>query len=282
MKRTTRLRQLLNAPDILVVPGAYDGITVRLIEQAGYPCAYMTGAGTSMTNGFPDFGLLTMSEMVANAGMMANAISIPLIADCDTGYGNELNVTRAIREYEIRGVAGVHIEDQVSPKRCGHLDGKEIVSREEWLSKIKAALAARKDPDFVIIARSDARGVVGLDETIERLNDALAIGADVVMAEAPLTIEEMREVPRRVKGPCLLNVVPGGKTPVVPMSEAQSMGYALAIVPGLLIRSTMVAGDEALKVLRETGLPPGTDTKVDDVFRRFGADEWNKLRDAFL
>src|SRR5215470_16534284 len=146
MKTTTRLRQLLAQPELVVAPGAWDGITARLVEQAGYPAVYMTGAGTSLARGFPDFGLLSMSEMVENAGVLARTVAIPVVSDADTGYGNELNVTRTVREFEARGVAAIHIEDQASPKRCGHLDGKEIIPAAEWLAKIRAAVAARRDP----------------------------------------------------------------------------------------------------------------------------------------
>ena len=283
MKTTTRLRHLINQPEMVIAPGAYDGITARLIEQAGYPVVYMTGAGTSMSRGFPDFGLLSMSEMVDNAAMMARSIEIPLISDADTGYGNELNVTRTVREFESRGIAGIHIEDQVSPKRCGHLDGKEVIARGEYISKIKAAVAARRDPDFVIIARTDSRAVAGFDEAITRANAAIAAGADMAFVEAVQTAEELAQVPHRVKGPCLLNVVPGGKTPRVSMQEAQTLGYKLAILPGLCLSAAMIACDQALHALKETGIPVSgpKGTSVIDTFRRFGADEWNDLRRRF-
>jgi 2-methylisocitrate lyase-like PEP mutase family enzyme len=283
MKATTRLRQLLGQPDMIVAPGAYDGITARLVEQAGFPAVYMTGAGTSMARGFPDFGLLGMSEMVDNATVMVRTVDIPLIADADTGYGNELNVTRTVREFEARGVAGIHVEDQASPKRCGHLDGKEIIPAAEFVSKIRAAGAARRDPDFLIIARTDSRAVAGFDEAIARANAALAAGADMAFVEAVQTAEELALVPQRVKGPCLLNVVPGGKTPRVTMQEAQALGYRLAILPGLLLTAMMVAADHALRAMKETGAPADAakGASVMDTFRRFGADEWNALRQRF-
>jgi 2-methylisocitrate lyase-like PEP mutase family enzyme len=283
MKATRRLRELLNHPDMIVAPGAYDGITARLVEQAGFAAAYMTGAGTSMAHGFPDFGLLGMSEMVENAAMMARTIAIPLIADADTGYGNELNVTRTVREFEARGVAGIHIEDQTSPKRCGHLDGKEVISAPEFVAKIRAAVAARRDPDFLIIARTDARAVSGFDEAIARANAALGAGADVAFVEAVQTPEELSLVPQRVNGPCLLNVVPGGKTPPVMLPEAQALGYRIAILPGLLLGAVMVAADQALRAVKETGAPANAPkgASVSDTFRRFGADEWNALRKRF-
>jgi 2-methylisocitrate lyase-like PEP mutase family enzyme len=266
---------------MLIAPGAYDGIGARLIEQAGFAAVYMTGAGTSASRGYPDFGLLTMSEMVENAAMMARSIDIPLIADADTGYGNELNVTRTVREFESRGIAAIHIEDQVMPKRCGHLDGKEVVSCEEFVSKIRAALEARRSAGFVVIARTDARAVHGLDEAIRRANAALQTGADMAFVEAAQTLEEVALVPARVHGPCLLNVVPGGRTPLFDLREAQAMGYKLAILPGLMLKATLEAGDAALAELKATHLAPKVSANVAQVFRRFGADEWDALRQRF-
>lgn len=281
MSLRTSLRQQLATGRMLVAPGAYDAIGARMIQQAGFSAVYMTGAGTSAARGFPDFGLLTMSEMVENAAVMARSVDIPLIADADTGYGNELNVTRTVREYEARGVAAVHIEDQVSPKRCGHLDGKVVIPRAEFVSKIRAAVEARRTPEFAIIARTDARATSDLDEAVWRANAALDAGADIAFVEAVQSTEEMAAVPKRVHGPCLLNVVPGGKTPVPRMRDAEEMGYKLAIVPGLMLVATLQAGDAALKQLRETGVPPAAGASVGEVFRRFGADEWNDLRTRF-
>lgn len=280
-KPTAVLRRLLGRPQMLIAPGAYDGITARLIEQAGFDAVYMTGAGTSMARGFPDFGLLGMSEMVDNAAVMARSISVPLISDADTGYGNELNVTRTVREFESRGVAGIHIEDQVSPKRCGHLDGKEVIGREEFISKIRAAVAARRDPDFLIIARTDARAMMSLDEAIWRANAALAAGADMAFVEAAQTLEEVAAIPKLVEGPCLLNVVPGGRTPIFDLREAESMGYRLAILPGLMLKATLEAGDAALAELKATHAAPKVNASVAQTFQRFGADEWNALRSQF-
>lgn len=282
MKMSTQLRQLLAGREMVTAPGAYDGLTARLIEQAGFRAVYMTGAGTSAARGFPDFGLLTMSEMVENAGVLARSISVPLIADADTGYGNELNVTRAVREYESRGVAAIHIEDQVSPKRCGHQDGKEVIGRDEFVSKIRAAVAARRDPDFQIIARTDARAVLGFDEAVDRANAALAAGADMAFVEAPQSLEEVAAIPRLVKGPCLLNVVPGGKTPPINLGDVEKMGYRLAILPGILLLSVIESCDLALHALRTTSMPVGplNGATVAQIFQRFGADEWNAIRQA--
>lgn len=278
---SARLRQQLSTSEMLVAPGAYDCIGARMIEQAGFSTVYMTGAGTSAARGFPDFGLLTMTEMVENAAAMACAVSVPVIADADTGYGNELNVTRTVRAYEARGVAGIHIEDQVAPKRCGHLDGKEVISRSEFVSKISAAVQARRCPDFVVIARTDARAMIGLDEAIWRANAAFDAGADLLFVEATQSEAEAAMVPQRVKGPCLLNVVPGGRTPVRDLRQAQNMGYKLAILPGLMLQATLEAGDTALQALKTTMQAPAASTSVAQTFRRFGADEWNVLRARF-
>jgi len=281
MTPAARLRQLLQGPRMLVAPGAYDAISALTIQQAGFEVAYMTGSGTAAALGFPDLGLITMTEMVENAARIARTVDIPLIADADTGYGNELNVTRTVREYESRNVAGLHIEDQVAPKRCGHLDGKEIVSRDEFVTKIRAAVQARRTPDFLIIARTDSRAVAGLDEAVARARAALAAGADMAFVEAAQSLEEVAAIPRLVNGPCLLNLVVGGKTPSVGFDEAQEMGYRLTILPGLLFRNAIATFDRVLgevKANRRMGSIPGADN-VKGGFQRFGMDEWNAIRD---
>jgi 2-methylisocitrate lyase-like PEP mutase family enzyme len=283
MGGATALRSLLGADAMVIAPGAYDGLTAKLVAQAGFPAVYMTGAGTSVSQGYPDFGLLTMSEMVENAARIVSAVDVPVIADADTGYGNELNAFRTVREYEGRGVAAIHIEDQVSPKKCGHLDDKEVVSREDYVAKIRAAVAAKRDRDFMIIARTDARAVAGLDEALTRANAALQAGADMAFVEAPQTMQELAEVPKRVAGPCLLNVVRGGKTPEIDLRQAQQMGYRLAIVPGLLLKAVIGACDEVLAELKATHVHPAPrhDMTVRDAFNRVGADEWDALRTRF-
>jgi 2-methylisocitrate lyase-like PEP mutase family enzyme len=283
MTHTGKLRKLLRAPGMVIAPGAYDGLTAMLVAQAGFPAVYMTGAGTSVSHGYPDFGLLTETEMVANAARMARAVEVPVVADADTGYGNELNVVRTVRDYERAGVAGIHIEDQVSPKRCGHLDDKEIVPREDWLAKIRAAAASRSDPDFLIIARTDSRAVAGFEEAIARANAALDAGADMAFVEAPQTMEEITAVPKRVKGPCLLNVVWGGKTPQIDLREAEALGFKLAIVPGLLLKAAIGACDVALAALKETHIHPAPreGMTVRAAFDRVGATEWDAFRTKF-
>jgi 2-methylisocitrate lyase-like PEP mutase family enzyme len=267
---------------MLTAPGAYDAITARLVVQAGFPVVYMTGAGTAATLGFPDYGLVTMEEMVGNAARLVSAADAPVIADGDTGYGNELNVVRLVREHVRAGTAGIHIEDQVSPKKCGHLDDKQIVPREDWIAKIRAAIAARTDPDFLVIARTDSRAVAGFDEAVARCNDALAAGADMAFLEAPRTMEEVAAVPKRVNGPCLYNLVKGGKSPDVGLEEAEAMGYRLVIVPGLLFKTMIASGDAALRALRDTHRHPEVaGITVRDAFARMGAADWDEMRTRF-
>jgi 2-methylisocitrate lyase-like PEP mutase family enzyme len=283
MSQISRLRAALSEPGMVIAPGAYDALTAMLVTQAGFPAVYMTGAGTSVAHGYPDFGLLTATEMVANAARMVRAIDVPVIADADTGYGNELNVVRTVMDYEQAGVAGIHIEDQVSPKRCGHLDDKEIVPRADWIAKIRAAAATRRDSGFLIIARTDSRAVIGFEEAISRANEALGNGADMAFVEAPQTMEEVTAVPRLVKGPCLLNVVWGGKTPNLDLREAAAIGFKLAIVPGLLLKAAIGACDDALAELKATHVHPAPrgNMTVRDAFNRVGAREWDVFRTRF-
>ena len=280
MSNAAKFRTLLAAKKMIVAPGAIDCITGRAIAHAGFSAAYMTGAGTSATLGYPDYGLITMSEMVGNASRIVNSIDIPLISDSDTGFGNELNVFRTVQEFERAGVAAIHIEDQVFPKKCGHLDNKELVSREDFIAKIRAASAARKSKDFCIIARTDSRAVVSLDEAVDRANAALAAGADVAFVEAPQTMAEIEAVPKRVKGPCLLNIVRGGKTPEIELETAERMGYAISIVPGLLLGGIIQTCDRLLGDLKQGKFPPVTGSPG-KTFARFGAAEWDARRTAF-
>jgi 2-methylisocitrate lyase-like PEP mutase family enzyme len=283
MSAGTQFRRQMKQDGMIVAPGAFDCITARMIEQAGFSAVYMTGAGTAATLGYPDYGLVTMTEMVENAGRIAAAVNVPVIADADTGYGNELNVVRTVREYEKRGVAGIHIEDQGFPKRCGHLDDKVIIPLADYVAKVRAAVSAKRNPDFLIIARTDSRATHGLEEAVTRANASLEAGADMVFVEAPQTVEEVAAIPKRVRGPCLLNVVWRGKTPDVSMDEAKAMGYQLTIIPGLLFKAVMGACDDVLGQLRQTGRHPelATGMTVRDAFRRVGADEWDSYRERF-
>src|SRR5437588_7379914 len=281
LSAAARLRVLLKQDGMVIAPGAYECIGARVIEQAGFPAVYMTGAGTAAMLGYPDFGLVTMSEMAENAGRLAAAVTVPVIADADTGYGNELNVTRTVREYEKRGVAGLHIEDQGFPKKCGHLDDKTVIPLDEYLAKIRAAAAARRNPDFLLITRTDSRAVIGFEEAVTRMNAALKAGADMAFLEAPQTPEEVAAVPRLVKGPCLLNVVSGGKTPVLDLAEAQTLGFKLAILPGLLFQTAVPAFDAVLAEVKATQRHPDMKGSIKEKFRRMGSEEWDALRTRF-
>ena len=278
-----KLAALLRSDEMIVAPGAYDCITARMVDQAGYAACYMTGAGVAATLGFPDYGLVTMTEMADNASRMTNVLKIPLIADADTGYGNELNAIRTVKEYEKRGVAAIQIEDQTFPKRCGHLDNKEVVSLDELLPKIRAAASARVNPNFTIIARTDARAMLGLEEAVRRANAMLDAGADVAFVEAPQTLDEVRAVPKLVKGPCLLNMVWKGKTPEVSIADAQAMGFKIMIFPGMLFKAVIGSCDNVLADLRTEGKHPvpGGDMNIKAGFARVGANEWEPLRERF-
>jgi 2-methylisocitrate lyase-like PEP mutase family enzyme len=282
MSKAKELRNLIAQDGMTIAPGAYDCITATLIAQAGFPAVYMTGAGTAASHGYPDYGLLTMSEMVGNASRIAGAVDLPVIADADTGYGNELNVVRTVREFERHGIAAIHIEDQVFPKKCGHLDNKEIIAFDDYIAKIRAAVDARHSPDFLIIARSDARAVAGFEEAVKRANAALAAGADIAFVEAPQTIDEVKAVPKLVAGPCLLNVVRRGKTPPIELPAAAAMGYKLAILPTLLFRGVIGCCEELLAEVKAGRFPaPPKDLSPHEAFARFGADEWDALRERY-
>src|SRR5579863_9510230 len=244
------LRQLVDQGGYTMVPGAYDTLTARLVEQAGFAAVYLTGGGYSRANGYPDLGLLTLGENVRFIGLTVEAVAIPVIADADTGYGNAINVVRTVREYEKAGVAAFHIEDQVSPKKCGHYEGKEVISRVEMIGKIKAAVDTRRDPDMVIIARSDARAIEGLEAAIDRVNAYLEAGADVGFVEAPQTIDELRIVGRRVEGPALVNVFEGGKTPMLGAGELEGMGFRLGIYPSQTHRAAIRAAQRVLEAMK--------------------------------
>jgi 2-methylisocitrate lyase-like PEP mutase family enzyme len=247
------MRTLIARRGYTMVPGAYDTLTARLVEQAGFAAVYLTGGGYSRANGYPDLGLLTLSENVRFIGLTVEAVEIPIIADADTGYGNAINVIRTVREYEKSGVAAFHIEDQLAPKKCGHYEGKEVISTAEMVGKIHAAVDTRQDPDLVIIARSDARAIEGLQASIDRVNAYLEAGADVGFVEAPENVDELRVVGRQVKGPALVNVFEGGKTPMVPARELEAMGFRLGIYPSQTHRAAIRAAQRVLAVLKEDG-----------------------------
>jgi 2,3-dimethylmalate lyase len=245
-----RLRELLDAPPAIVAPGAFDPLAARLVEEAGFPAVYMTGFGSSAALlGRPDVGLLTMTEMAGNAGRIAACVDIPVIADADTGYGNPLNVIRTVGAYEAAGVAGIHIEDQVAPKKCGHMEGKQVITPAEMAQKVRAAVEARSDPDFVIIARTDARAVEGLEAALDRARLYRQAGADALFIEAVVTEAEAAEAARAFPGvPLLFNWAEGGKTPPIGLNRLTELGYRIVIFP----IATLLAATGAMRaILRE-------------------------------
>ena len=230
LRRT--LRELVRQKNALVVPGAYDGVSARLVERAGFPAVYMTGYGTSASRlGLPDLGYAGLAEMADHARNLSAAVSIPLIADADTGYGNALGVRRTVQAYEAAGVAALHIEDQVAPKRCGHLSGHQIVPLAEFAGKIRAAADARRDPDLLIIARTDAISAVGFDEALRRGEAAARAGADVLFIEAPRDEAQVEQVARSFDTPLLYNYASGGRSPLLPMTTLRALRYAIVILP---------------------------------------------------
>lgn len=232
MRRTTRFRLLVEAPEILLLPGAHDALSVRLAEQAGFAAVTCGGySAAASLLGAPDVGQLGMSEMAEMYARLTDCTDLPIFADGDTGHGNTTNVARTVRAFERAGVAGLFIEDQVAPKRCGHMAGKRVVPAVEMVAKLKAALDARIDSDLVIMARTDARAVHGLDEAIERAQLYCEAGADLLFVEAPVSVEELRRVCSEIPGPCLANNVEGGRTPLLPAAELEEMGFAAVTFP---------------------------------------------------
>ncbi|WP_336031109.1 isocitrate lyase/PEP mutase family protein [Geodermatophilus sp. FMUSA9-8] len=254
-----RLRELLAGPGPLMAPGAYDALTARLIEQAGFDAVYMTGFGTTAgLLGRPDVGLLSGAEMVDNARRIAAAVDVPVIADADTGYGNAINVVRTVQLYEQAGVAGIQLEDQVMPKKCGHMSGKALIGTGEMVGKIRAAAAARRDPDLVLIARTDAVAVTGVDDALARARAYAEAGADLLFVEAPTTEADVERVAGELAGvaPLVFNWAEGGRTPPLSLERMAELGFALVIYPiGTLLAAT--AGVRSLLAsLREQGVPP--------------------------
>ena len=252
-----RLRQLISQPEPVLAPGAYDALTARLVEQAGFPAVYMTGFGTAAgLLGRPDVGLVTLSQMVDNARRIAQAVDVPVIADADTGYGNAINVVQTVREYERAGVAGIHIEDQVAPKRCGHMEGKQVIDSSEMAEKIHAAIAARSSPDFMIIARTDARAVEGMDGALRRGRLYREAGADMLFVEAPQSEDEVAAVARAFTDtPLLFNWLEGGKTPPIPLARLKELGFRVIIFPLGAIFTVTKAVRSLLSSIRQDGTP---------------------------
>jgi 2-methylisocitrate lyase-like PEP mutase family enzyme len=280
------LKRLLRREELLVAPGCFDGLSARLVEEAGFEAAYLSGGAVARSMGIPDIGLVTMSETIERAAQVVSAVKLPIIADADTGYGNAVNLVRTVREFERIGVAAIHVEDQITPKRCGHLDGKEVISLGEMEKKLEAALAARTDSDFCIIARTDARGVHGFDDAIARARAFAKLGVDAIFVEAPQSEQELAQIPRRIpEVPLLVNVFKGGKTPMLPMKRLQEMGYRIAIYPS----ETQRAAIHAMRMTLATLKRDGTTESIDEALTTFkerdrvvGLDDWQKIERQYL
>jgi carboxyvinyl-carboxyphosphonate phosphorylmutase len=287
-ERAAALRSLVGEERIIVAPGAYDALSARLVEQAGFPVTYVTGAGVASSRlGVPDIGLTTMSEVLDTAKSIVHATKTPVICDTDTGYGNPINVTRTVREFEAIEVAAIQIEDQIMPKKCGHTEGKQLLSKREMLNKIDAFRYARKSEDFMLIARTDAIAVYGFDDAMDRARAYAEAGADVLFVEAPRTIEEMEKIPRMLEGvPCLVNMVEGGgKTPIRPVHELEAMGYRIAIFP---VSAWMAAIKAIQGVLDELKAHGSTDGFAEhmvsfrEMFEVVGLSGYRALEDRLL
>jgi len=291
---TRRLRELLARPKVLMAPGAADALTARLIAKHGFEAIYMTGAGTTAVRlGMPDVGLLTMNEMVDNARSIADASQLPLIADADTGYGGPVNVQRTVRAYERAGVAGIHIEDQQWPKRCGHLAGKSLIPAEEMAAKIRAGIDAKLDKDFVLIARTDALAVEGFERAMERCRLYEEAGADMIFLEAPSKMEHLAAIPKAFKRPTLYNMASSGKTPFLPAEEIQKLGFKVIIYPNFALLSAITAINKTLTELKTKGTPAGIVNdiasfqdffnlvgmkEVQDAEAKYGVDEKTRVK----
>lgn len=251
--KPARLRELLKQGTVSM-PGAFNAISAKIIEEVGFSALYISGAGISNgVGGYPDIGFMTASEMAMMAGYIARSVNIPAIADADNGYGEAINVFRTVQEYERQGLSGLHLEDQVIPKRCGHLDGKQVISVENMREKVAAAISARQNPDFLVIARVDSKAVNGFDDAVKRANAYLDAGADMIFPEALTTKEEFAEFARQVKAPLLANMTEFGKTPYLSVSEFESLGYAIVIFPMTGFRIMMKAVEDAMRCLKEEG-----------------------------
>jgi 2-methylisocitrate lyase-like PEP mutase family enzyme len=247
------LRNAIDARQLVIAPGVYDGLSARVAEGAGFPAVYVSGGAVARSTGVPDVGLLTMSEVLDRTREIVDAVGCPVIADADTGYGGVLNVARAVREFERTGVTGIHLEDQVMPKRCGHYENKTIVEPGVMVGRIQAALDARADPGFIIIARTDARAVEGLEAALARARRYAEAGADMIFVEAPQSEHEIEAIAATIDAPLVINMFQGGKTPLLPAARLQELGYSLMIVPSDLQRAAIYAMQRAAETLLGEG-----------------------------
>src|SRR2546422_5069710 len=286
MKLRKRLKELFARKKLLIAPGAFDGLSARLVEQAGFEAVYLSGGAVARSMGVPDIGLITLSEVIERAAQVVSAVKIPVIADADTGYGNALNLIRAVQELERVGVAAIHLEDQVTPKRCGHLEGKEVISLAEMEKKLEAALASRTDADFAIIGRTDARAIHGLEEAIRRGKSFARLGVDAVFVEAPESEAEIDKIARSItEVPLMINMFKGGKTPLLPASRLEAMGFRIAIFPSETQRAAIHAMKEALSLLKRDGTTEAMDDRLATFQERdklVDLVKWEKLERQYL
>lgn len=275
------LRDALKSGKTLAVPGGFNAITAKIVESCGFPAVYISGAGISNgVGGYPDIGFMTLTEMAQQAGYTARSVNIPAIADGDNGYGETINVFRTVQEYERAGLSGIHIEDQISPKRCGHLQGKQVISEEAMVEKVRAAVAARQNPDFLIIARIDSKAVYGYDDLVRRAKACLAAGADMIFPEALETPAEFEALPQAVQGPLLANMTEFGKTPYLTLLEFERFGYNIVIYPMTGFRVMMKAVEDAMLELRQTGTQQGFLDKMttrEDLYRLIHYQSYESL-----
>ena len=255
MSKCKDFQSLLREPGSFILPGAYDAMSAKLIEETGFKAIYATGAGISNAQlGWADVGLTSLKEVVDIVARMADVTNIPIVVDGDTGFGNAINVIRTVKEFERAGVAAIQMEDQVSPKKCGHFNGKEVISKEEMVGKIKAALDARKDENLAIMARTDAIAVNGVEDAIDRAFAYSEAGADIIFVEAPNTIEQLRQITSSLKGiPQVINLVEGGKTPLISLNEAEEIGFKIMLCANTALRSAIKGITESLRILKEEG-----------------------------
>jgi methylisocitrate lyase len=286
MKKTQKLRNLLKREEILVLPGTYNALTAKIIESIGFEAVYISGSAVaSAMAGYPDIGLLSFTEMITNAKYIVDSVDLPVISDANTGYGNAINVIRTIKEYEKIGVAGVHIEDQVMPKKCGHMEGKEVISSDEMIGKIRAAVDARTDENFLIIARTDSRAVLGLNEAVKRGNAYLEAGADMIFPEALTSREELELYSKSVDAPLLANMTEWGRTPLFSADELQEMGYKIALFPVSTLRVSQNAETNFLMELKSTGTQKGFLDKMTprkDLYNLVSLPIFKALEDKYL
>lgn len=286
LRKTTLLRRHIEEQEILMIPVVHDALCARIAEQSGFKAIFTAGyANSAALLGKPDISLLTLTEMVDVASRIADAVKIPVFADGDTGHGNVTNVIRTVKLFEKAGVAGLFIEDQVEPKRCGHMAGKQVIPAEEMIAKLRAALDARSDPDFVIMARTDALAVGGIDDAIHRARLYREAGADLIFVEAPESVEQMRRIIREVKAPHMVNMLPGGRTPLLTAKELQEIGYSVVAYATACTYTIARAVKDLFETLHRTGTTAGIEDHMmnfDEFNRLVGLEEIRELEDAYL